>query len=222
MPTEEGCLAQGLLPRPDPRLHPGYGDRPCRSGPAGPDATHFDFFEPYQAPCLECSWFSSDEGIRRANEEVGDFHRLWQAYQAQPAGQRPEWAGYIAGWEQAALAGARASPRYQPPDPGCAVCTGTGIATATYPVSGLRFEGRSMDDREWGKLGAVGAFEVSPDAFGILVTPDGQAHRRWGAGSPSSAEWEAFAQAIFARHPDCQAIKVLINLSSVLLRAQRP
>ena len=168
-------------------------------------------FEPYRIPCINCVE-GSEEGIRAANQQVGDFHRLWHSFQSLPANQRPAWKDYIAQWEEVAIATTLASPYHRQLDPHCNMCGGTGIAIVKSPSSGIRYEWRVMRESEWVNLGSVEHLREKSDNFDILVTPDGQAYHRWDGQSQNKEQWEKRTNEILSRHKDCIAIKVLINI----------
>jgi hypothetical protein len=70
-----------------------------------------------------------------------------------------------------------------------------------------------MLEDEFTNLGPVKQLVESPDSYEILITPDGEAHNKWGSARSSTREqWEARVREILARHTDCIAIRVLINI----------
>ena len=103
-----------------------------------PHAYYYEF-PPFRLPC-ECT-FSNDEGIEEANKNIGDFHRLWNSFQAIPKKQRPEWSQYLSKWEECAIRAAQANSEYKKPITECDFCNGTGVIISTSPPSGLRYEG---------------------------------------------------------------------------------
>ncbi len=176
-----------------------------------PHASYLEPFEPYCIPCINCVE-GSEEGIKTANQQVGDFHRLWHLFQSLPANQRPAWKDYIAQWEEVAIATTLASPYYRQLDPQCSMCSGTGIATVKFPASGIRYEWRIMQESGWVNLGSVQNLKEQSDSFEILVTPDGQAYHRWDGQSQHKKQWEKRTNEILNLYKDCIAIKVLINI----------
>jgi hypothetical protein len=176
-----------------------------------PHARDFARFEPYRIPCINCVE-GSEDGISMANQQVGDFHRLWHAFQSLPASQRPQWKDYIAEWEEVAITSTLTGPYHRQLDPQCSMCGGTGIALVRFPASGIRYEWRVMRESEWVNLGAAKYLIEKSDDFEILVTPDGQAYHRWDGQSPSKEQWKKRTQEILSLHKDCIAIQVLINI----------
>ena len=177
-----------------------------------PHAIYNDSFEPYRHPCDECCWFSSDDGIKAANEQISDFHVLWHAFQSMPEAERPEWSKYMEEWEQKAIGAALSSPNYEDPNPNCYNCNGTGIVTSKIPVSGIRYDYRVMNPDEWSNLGLTQDFAERPESYDSIVTPDGQAHLRNWDQSAGIEEWEARTRKICDTHEDYIVIKVHMHV----------
>jgi hypothetical protein len=65
---------------------------------------------------------------------------------------------------------------------------------------------------EWRILEPEEKLEISPDSYEIVVTPDGQAHKRWGWESLSKEEWSIKTQELLKKHSNCIGIEILVNI----------
>jgi len=175
---------------------------------------------PYEEPCFCVGRDAEHAGIEHADRTVGTFDAkraefrdrvLPRLMEGSAPGERPSekeldaaWreftAEFRAAYEQAALAGARAHPMFEKPDPGCDECVGSGVRSSTYnPDSkwdwwtvggrwdGIVAHGVFRDGAERGLLehNAAPVAELRENILEhvhAIVTPDGGWHERGSMG----------------------------------------
>lgn len=172
-----------------------------------PHAYYFEF-PPFRIPC-DCTW-SSEKGIEKANNSIGDFHKLWNSFLASPETIRPDWTEYIREWVAKAIEATKASPDYKQPNPQCNYCNGTGFVISTSPPSGLRYE--AWAPNQWEKVGIISDVTIDPRSYEAILTPDGQAHMRYEIfKSKDFVSWATETKNILQEFNDYLAVKCFVN-----------